>query len=81
MLSLRSMQGLARRIPFWMAQLESQMDDVVLSTLDRDDGSSIPSNSAANVPAKASDKWYEVSAAATGSKDFRDFQPHPCLTR
>jgi hypothetical protein len=59
-----------------MAHFESQMDDVVLSTLDRDDGSSIPSNSLANVPAKASDKWHEVSAA-TGFSSSVTYSPMP----
>jgi hypothetical protein len=40
------MQGLALRIAFSMAQFERQMDDVVLSTLDRDDVLSIPFKSA-----------------------------------
>jgi hypothetical protein len=56
-----------------MAQFESQTDDVVLSTLDRDDESSITSNSADNVSANDSDVWYEVSAATTDSSSYPTF--------
>jgi hypothetical protein len=60
-----------------MAQFESQMDDVVLSTLDRDDGSSIPFNSTADVSANDADICYEVSAAATDISSSVTYSPIP----